>query len=77
MPNDLVRVRLDRIDTNMARSHAEQAGVQILDEPAFENGQPRRATRHGRALKPKTSVAKKAAEKKQGAVTESAPTTKE
>jgi hypothetical protein len=77
MSNDLVRVRLDRIDTNLSRSQAEKVGAKILDEPAFENGQPRRATRHGRALKPKTSVAKKAAEKKQGAVTESAPTTKE
>lgn len=78
MSNDLVRVRLERIDTNLSRIHAEEAGAQILDEPTrADDGRLRPPTRHGRPLKTKTSVAKKAAEKKEAAVTDPASNPKE
>lgn len=65
MGDELVRVRIDGIETNVGRVRAEKAGLEVLDESPFrKDGQPRRETRKGgRRRKPKTSVAK-AAEKK-------------
>lgn len=75
---DLVRVRLNGVEKNVGKAFAEAHKLDVLDEPTHgRDGQPRRDTRAGgRPVKPKTSVAKKAAEK-QAAVIESAPTEKE
>lgn len=75
MAKELVRVRVGDIEKNMGRSLAEASSdVTVLDEPVRNpNGSLRRETRSGgRPVKPKTTVAKKAAAKK--AVTESART---
>ena len=75
---DLVRVRLNGIEKNVGASFAEHHGLEVLDEPARDGaGRLRAETRkNGRRIKPKTSVAKKAAANK-AAVTEPAPDTKE
>jgi hypothetical protein len=67
---DLVRVRLDGVEKNVGRVFAEKHGLDVLDESALRgDGQPRLSTREGgRRRKPKTSVAKKAAEKQAAAV---------
>lgn len=67
MPDELVRVRFGDVEKNMGRTLAENtSGVTILDEPTtYGDGRPRPTTREGgRRRKPKTTVAKKAAEKK-------------
>lgn len=71
MPEELVRVRVGGIEKNMGRSLAEASeGVEVLDEPVRNgDGSLRGETRvGGRRAKPKTTVAKKAAEKKAAAV---------
>lgn len=71
--NDLVRVRLNGVEMNLGKAHAESLkDAEILDEPTVNpDGSLRGETRiGGRPVKPKTTVAKKAAEKK--AVTASA-----
>jgi hypothetical protein len=66
MADELVRVRIGNIETNVGRVRAEKADLTILDESPYRgDGRPRRSTRKGgRPRKPKTSVAEKAAEKK-------------
>lgn len=73
----LVRARVNGFEKNVGREYAEINGFEILDEPTTNrDGSTRPTTRAGgRAVKPKTSVAKKASESK-AAVTESAPDTK-
>lgn len=64
---DLVRVRLNGVELNVGRGHAEASGLEILeDESAYRgDGSPRRTTRaNGRPVLPATSVAKEAAKKK-------------
>lgn len=75
--SDLVRVRENGFELNVGRTHAEAAGLEVLDEPTTRpDGTLRRATRiNGRPVKPKTTVAKKAAEKK--AASEPAKTAEE
>lgn len=75
---NLVRVRLNGVEKNVGRAYAEAHGLEVLDEPTRDRaGALRRTTRAGgRKSKPKTSVAKKVAEKK-AAVIESAPTDEE
>lgn len=75
--SDLVRVRENGFELNVGRAHAEAAGMEVLDEPtARPDGTLRPATRvNGRPVKPKTTVAKKAAEKK--AASEPAKTAEE
>lgn len=65
MADELVRVRINGIETNVGRVRAEKAGLEILNEsPRRPDGQLRRDTRKGgRRRLPKTSVAE-AAEKK-------------
>lgn len=68
--SDLVRVRLSSgVETNVGRQHAENVGLEILDEPTHRgDGTTRPATRrNGRPMKPKTSVSEEAAKKKRGA----------
>lgn len=85
MADELVRVRIGDIETNMGRVRAEKAGVEILDESARRpDGKLRRDTRKGgRPRKPKTSVAELVAEKRSAPATSgtggglSAPTIKE
>ena len=74
---DLVRVVIGDVEKNVGRGFAEAKGLKVLDEPTHTgDGRPRPATRlGGRPVKPKTSVAKKAAAKK--AVTEPAENQKE
>lgn len=74
--SDLVRVRLGDFEKNVSRSFAEANDLTVLDEPTTNrDGSLRGTTRKaGRPVKPKTSVAKKVAEK--AAVT-SAPTNEE
>lgn len=75
MAEELVRVRVGDIEKNMGRSLAEASSdVTVLDEPTKKpDGSLRGETRKdGRPVKPKTTVAKKAAAKK--AVTEPART---
>lgn len=65
--SDLVRVRVGDREYNAGRSDAERRGLTILDdEPTHTRaGNPRPETRvGGREVKPKTTVAKKAAAKK-------------
>lgn len=67
MANDLVRVRQNGFERNAGRLYAEQTeGVEILDEPTHTpDGRSRPTTRvGGRQVKPRTSVAAAAAEKK-------------
>lgn len=78
MAEGLVRVRVGGIEKNMGRSLAEASeGVEVLNEdPRNPDGSLRRETRKGgRPVKQRTTVAKKAAEKK--AVTPSADDKKE
>jgi hypothetical protein len=67
--SDLVRVRENGFELNVGRTHAEAAGLEVLDEPTHRpDGTLRRTTRTaGRPVKPKTTVAKSAAAKKAGA----------
>jgi hypothetical protein len=65
--SDLVRARLNGFEKNLGRAFAESTeGVEILDEPTTNpDGTLRSTTRAGgRRVKPKTTVAKQAAEKK-------------
>jgi hypothetical protein len=81
--SDLVRVRANGVEFNAGRALAERKNWQVLDgEPTHRpDGRPRPTTRaNGRPVKPKTSVAEAAAEKKSKAAvigSESAPTEKE
>lgn len=78
MAVELVRVRVGDIEKNMSKALAESSkDVEILDEPVRDpSGRLRGETRTGgRPVKPRTSVAKKAAEKQ--AVTASATNQKE
>lgn len=69
MSDELVRVRIGRIEKNMGRALAESAGVEILDEPTRKgDGSLRGETRNGRRPKPQSTVADLAAEKKAAAV---------
>lgn len=70
MADELVRVRINGIETNVGRVRAEKAGLEILEEPTRRgDGQLRRSTRKGgRRRLPRTSVAEKAAEKKAASV---------
>jgi hypothetical protein len=63
--SDLVRVRDNGFELNIGRVHAEASGLEVLDEPTRRpDGTLRRATRlKGRPVKPRTTVAKKVAEK--------------
>lgn len=80
--SDLVRVRETRpdgvvVEHNEGRARAIAKGLVILDEPTHRHGNPRPTIRvGGRPVKPKTTVAKKAAAKK-AAVIEPAPDEKE
>lgn len=63
---DLVRARLHNgVEKNVHPAFAERFNLTVLDEPTRrDDGTLRRPTRkNGRAPKPKTSVAEKAAEK--------------
>ena len=64
--SDLVRVRVNGVEKNVGRAHAERHGYLILDEsPRKGDGTLRPTTRaHGRPRKPKTSVAEQVAAKK-------------
>lgn len=76
--SDLVRVRINGFEKNVGRTFAESTeGVEILDEPTHrDDGAPRETTREGgRPVKPRTTVAKKAAAKK--AATKAADTAEE
>lgn len=74
---DLVRVRINDFEKNVGRSFAESLDLEVLDEPTTNGDGSLRATtrKDGRPVKEKTTVAKKAADKK-AAVT-SAPNTEE
>lgn len=75
---ELVRVRVGDREFNVGRTYAESNDFEVLDdEPThLDDGSLRPETaRDGRPLKPKTSVAE-AAEQKKAAATESAPTKK-
>lgn len=63
---DLVRVRINGYEKNVGATFAENKELEVIDEPTHRpDGQPRATTRTGgRRVKPKTTVAKKAAEKK-------------
>lgn len=65
MSQELVRVRIDDVETNVGAAFAEAEGLEVLDEPTTNpDGSRREDTRpNGRKAKPKTSVAEKAAEK--------------
>lgn len=66
---DLVRVRIGKVEKNVGRAFAESNELTILDEPTHRgDGTARGETRaDGRRRKPKTSVAKAAAAKKEQA----------
>lgn len=66
---ELVRAVIDGQEVNVGAAFAKSKGLEVLDEPTHgEDGQIRPATRRGgRPRKPRTSVAKKAAEKKAAA----------
>ncbi|KAB2808313.1 hypothetical protein F9L07_22625 [Pimelobacter simplex] len=72
---DLVRVRVGDTEFNAGRSDAHRRGLTVLDEPTHtRSGNPRPETRAGgRPVKPKTSVATKAAAKKAASAASSAP----
>lgn len=78
MPQTLVRVRIDGVETNVSAAFAETKGLEVIEEsirnPDGSLRGPSRA--NGRKAKPRTSPAKKAAAKK-AAVIEPAPTKKE
>lgn len=61
----LVRVRKDGFEFNVGANYAESKGLEVIDSPTHtQDGRPRRPTRlYGRPVKPKKSVAEKAAEK--------------
>jgi hypothetical protein len=64
---DLVRVKINGFEKNVGADFAKSNELDLLkDEPTHRpDGQPRGMTRTGgRRVKPRTSVAKKAAEKK-------------
>lgn len=65
--SDLVRVRIDNVEKNVGAEYAEINGLTVLDEPTRnDDGTLRPETRKdGRPAKPKTSVDKAAAEKKE------------
>lgn len=65
----LVRAVIGDQEVNVGKEYAESKGLEVLDEPTHsEDGQIRSATRRGgRRVKPKVSVAEKAAEKKAAA----------
>lgn len=67
--SELVRVRVDGVERNVGRAHAERFGYTILDIPARRpDGSLRGPTRsNGRPAKPKTSVAEAAAAKQEKA----------
>lgn len=67
---DLVRVRIGDFEKNVGKAFAEAKGLEVLEEPTTNgDGSLRGTTRAGgRRVKPKTSVAKKATEKKAAAV---------
>ncbi|WP_166390310.1 hypothetical protein [Nocardioides ochotonae] len=73
----LVRARVGDVELNIGAAQAEIEGFDVLDEPTKNSDGSLRGTTRvgGRPQKEKTSVAKKAAEKK-AAVTEPAPTAK-
>lgn len=75
---DLVRVRLEHVEKNVGRAFALANDLTVLDEPTHKrDGSLRGTTRAGgRPVKEKTSVAKKATEKK-AAVIEPAPNDEE
>lgn len=64
--SDLVRVRVNGVEKNVGRAHAERHGHTVLDEPTRKGDGTLRATTraHGRPRKPKTSVAEAVAAKK-------------
>lgn len=64
--SDLVVARLNGFDKPVGRAFAEAKGLEVLDESHLNpDGSIRRmAKSNGRPMKPKTSVAKKVAEKK-------------
>lgn len=72
-----VRVRLENgHEVSMSETHARTSGLEVLDQPATDlRGKPLPASRkHGRRIKPKTTVKKAAAAKKTAAAaTEVAP----
>lgn len=74
---DLVRVRLNGIEKNVGADFADIHDLDVIDESTTNlDGSLRGDMRAGgRPLKPKSSVAKKVAEKK--AAAPSAPTTEE
>lgn len=60
----LVRVRKDGFEFNVGDNYAAAKGLEVIDSPTHFGGRPRRATRlNDRPVKPKKSVAEKAAEK--------------
>ncbi|WP_418063159.1 hypothetical protein [Pimelobacter simplex] len=75
LATDLVRVRVGDTEFNVGRADAERRGLTVLDEPTHtRSGNPRPETRSGgRPVKPKTSVADKAAAKKAASAASSAP----
>ena len=66
----LVRVRKDGFEFNVGAGYAASKGLEVIDSPTHtQDGRPRRATRlNDRPVKPKKSVAEKAAEKAAGDV---------
>lgn len=71
----LVRARIRDREVTVSASYAEAKGLEVLDEPVRrDDGRLRAETRAGgRRVKPRKSVAKKAAEKKQAAEGDPAP----
>jgi hypothetical protein len=67
--SDLVRVRINGVEKSVGAAFAERFDLKILDEPTHKpDGTLRRTTRaHGRAAKPKTTVAIEAAAKQEKA----------
>ena len=75
MPEPLVRVRIDKFEKTVGASFADSKGLDVLkDEPTHRpDGRVRETTRKGgRRVKPQTTVAKKAAEKKAASQAETA-----
>jgi hypothetical protein len=72
---DLVRVTIGKVEKTVGATFAESKGLDVLkDEPTTRpDGRPRETTRTGgRRMKPKTTVAKKAAAKKAATKAETA-----
>ena len=61
----LVRVRKDGFEFNVGANYPAAKGLEVIDSPTHtQDGRPRHATRlNDRPVKPKKSVAEKAAEK--------------